>query len=140
MLRMGVEENAVEAEMANVRGMRASEIKKSLAEMSVGTAGVFEVGFCAPVYVSRVACGGMCQPLLKAHANTLTYEWANDACVCASEVGVLRGVFYKASTNRAADWDLWCCLPPCVSCVDGARYEYSSSTDRVCRSVGLPRS
>lgn len=44
-LRMqGRDEDALAAEMVLVRAMRASQIKQSLTEMSIGTAGVFEVG------------------------------------------------------------------------------------------------
>lgn len=44
LLRMaGAEGEAEAAETANVRAMRASEIKKALVEMSISTSGVFEV-------------------------------------------------------------------------------------------------
>lgn len=47
-LSMGMQEDALEAETAAVREMRASEIKKSLEEMSIATKGVYEVGLSGP--------------------------------------------------------------------------------------------
>lgn len=41
------------AEMILVRAMRASQIKQSLAEMSIGTAGVFEVGTVCSLFTSE---------------------------------------------------------------------------------------
>lgn len=41
---MGMQEDALEAETAAVRGMRVSEIKKDLEEMRIATAGIYEVG------------------------------------------------------------------------------------------------
>ena len=43
-LSMGMQEDALEAETAAVRGMRVSEIKKDLEEMRIATAGIYEVG------------------------------------------------------------------------------------------------
>lgn len=47
----GKDEDALAAEMVLVRAMRASQIKQSLAEMSIGTAGVFEVGVLSNMIV-----------------------------------------------------------------------------------------
>eukprot|EP00904_Undaria_pinnatifida_P005637 jgi/Undpi1/2202/HiC_scaffold_12.g05588.m1 len=41
-LSMGMQEDALEAETAAVRGMRVSEIKKDLEEMRIATAGIYE--------------------------------------------------------------------------------------------------
>lgn len=45
---MGMQEDALEAETAAVREMRASEIKKNLEELSIATKGVYEVGLSEP--------------------------------------------------------------------------------------------
>lgn len=78
---MGAQDSELDAEMVAVNAMRASEIKKKLTEMSIGTSGVFEVCVSAilacPLCILEIAHDPSCV-FMGASATTLLHGLARE--------------------------------------------------------------